>query len=59
MKEKVLFLPGLNGLRTIVSLSVMISHIALSASSFNLDYYTYLVWKIMAWQKHGFWGLMA
>jgi peptidoglycan/LPS O-acetylase OafA/YrhL len=34
MKEKVLFLSGLNGLRSIAAISVMISHIALEIKGF-------------------------
>ena len=41
MKDKVLFLPGLNGLRSIASLSVMIGHIAGSSSAFNLDFFLF------------------
>lgn len=41
MKDNVLFLPGLNGLRSIAAISVMISHISLSTTAFNLKYYLF------------------
>ena len=41
MKERILFLPGLNGLRAIASLSVMITHIAGSVFGFNLNYFLF------------------
>lgn len=37
MKNKILFLPGLNGLRAIASLAVVFSHTTLGLSAFNLD----------------------
>lgn len=41
MKDKILFLPGLNGLRSIASLSVMIGHISGSVTAFNLDFFLF------------------
>jgi peptidoglycan/LPS O-acetylase OafA/YrhL len=41
MKEKVLFLSGLNGLRSIAAISVMISHIALAINDFNIKIYLF------------------
>lgn len=41
MKNNIVYLPGLNGLRSIAALSVVISHIALSIRGFNLKIYLF------------------
>lgn len=41
MKEKFLFLKGLNGLRTIAALSVVFSHISLSLKEFNVGLFVF------------------
>lgn len=41
MKNNIVYLPGLNGLRSIAALSVVISHIALSIRGFNLNIYLF------------------
>ena len=38
-KQQSLYLPGLNGIRTIASIAVVLSHITTSLKSFNLDPY--------------------
>lgn len=37
MKDKPIYFPGLNGLRAIASIAVVISHITLGLKEFNLD----------------------
>lgn len=41
MKDNIVYLPGLNGLRSIAALSVVVSHIALSIRGFNLKIYLF------------------
>lgn len=38
MKDKIIFLPGLNGLRAIAAIAVVISHITLIFSTFGSDF---------------------
>ncbi|HWY12027.1 MAG TPA: acyltransferase family protein, partial [Bacteroidia bacterium] len=37
MSSKTIYLPGLNGLRAIAAIAVVISHTTLSLNKFNLD----------------------
>lgn len=41
MKGKIIYFPGLNGLRAIAAIAVVISHITLSLNEFNLDPYIF------------------
>ena len=54
-KEQVVFVPGLNGIRTHVSFGVMISHVTSSLSSFNLSFslFGFMDGKLMAADKQG------
>ena len=38
MKDKVVFLPGLNGLRAIAAIAVVISHTTLAIQSFGVNF---------------------
>lgn len=56
-KEKIVFLPGLNGIRTIAALGVMVSHITLALGALDLDIslFGYKNGNISAWAlgEHG------
>ena len=41
MKSKIIYLPGLNGIRAIAAIAVVISHITLNFKDFGLDPYIY------------------
>lgn len=41
MREKVIYFPGLNGLRAIAALAVVVSHVTLSLANFGLDPYIF------------------
>lgn len=41
MEKKYIYLSGLNGLRTVAALSVLLSHIALSIKQFNVSTYLF------------------
>ncbi len=41
MKEKIIYFPGLNGLRAIAALAVVVSHVTLGLGNFGLDPYIF------------------